>query len=147
VIPDQADAPSMLSQFDSLCECLYGSGQYFPASQGAPTKDRNIIATNKSQANLALNVFTENPQNLEKLRFVLENSNSVYSQYLAASSLKQLFTTHWSKIPSQEKVGIKDYLLNFLVNKGVNSDQQVLKMVIILLAKVVKMSWFDHPEL
>lgn len=26
-------------------------------------------------------------------------------------------------------------------------DQQVLKMVISLLAKIVKMSWFDHPEL
>lgn len=78
---------------------------------------------------------------------MLENSNSVYSQYLAASSLKQLFTTHWSKIIASEKVGIKDYLLNFLVNKGVSSEQQVLKMVIILLAKVVKMSWFDHPEL
>jgi hypothetical protein len=37
--------------------------------------------------------------------------------------------------------------LNFLVNKGVSSDAQVLKMVIILLAKVVKMSWFDNPEI
>jgi hypothetical protein len=35
----------------------------------------------------------------------------------------------------------------FLVNKGVSCEQQVLKMVIILLAKVVKMSWFDHPEI
>lgn len=35
----------------------------------------------------------------------------------------------------------------FLVNKGVSCEQQVLKMVIILLVKVVKMSWFDHPEI
>jgi exportin-7 len=117
------------------------------ATGGTPSKDRNLIATNKSQANSSLNIFTEDTQNLEKLRFVLENSTSAYSQYLAASSLKQLFTTHWSKIAANEKVGIKDYLLNFLVNKGVNSEQQVLKMVIILLAKVVKMSWFDHPEI
>ena len=58
-----------------------------------------------------------------------------------------MFTTHWLKIPVEEKVGIKDYLLNFLANKGINCEQQVLKMVIILIAKVIKMSWFDHPEL
>jgi exportin-7 len=105
------------------------------------------MAQNKNQANNSLNSFTENPNNLEKLRFVLENSTSTYSQYLAASSLKQLFTTHWSKIANPEKVGIRNYLLMFLVNKGVSCEQQVLKMVIILLAKVVKMSWFDHPEI
>ena len=137
----------MLAQFDSLCACLFAGGQYLAATGGAPTKDPNLVAQNKSQADSSLNSFTENPNNLEKLRFVLENSTSTYSQYLAASSLKQLFTTHWPKIANHEKVGIKDYLLMFLINKGVSCEQHVLKMVIILLAKVVKMSWFDHPEI
>ena len=54
---------------------------------------------------------------------------------------------HWSGIPPQEKIAIKDYILNFLATKGVQLNMQVLNMIIILLAKVVKMSWFDHPEL
>jgi hypothetical protein len=54
---------------------------------------------------------------------------------------------HWQVIPPQEKIAIKDYILNFLASKGPQLNTQVLNMIIILLAKVVKMSWFDHPEL
>jgi hypothetical protein len=61
--------------------------------------------------------------------------------------LKGLFTKSWLSIPTQEKLAIKDYILNVLATKGVQFNQQVLKMIITLLAKVVKMSWFDHPEL
>ena len=64
---------------------------------------------------------------------------------MAASALKRLFTTYWSKIPVEEKLSIKDFLINFMVQNEKNHDQQVIKMVIILLAKVTKMSWFDHP--
>jgi hypothetical protein len=39
-------------------------------------------------------------------------------QALAATGLKNLFTKHWSGIPSQEKLAIKDYILNFLAQKG-----------------------------
>ena len=81
------------------------------------------------------------------LRYFIENSNSKYVKYLSASALKQLFTTHWTKIPVQEKFAIKDYMLQYLRDQGPQMDQQVLKMVISLLAKIVKMSWFDHPEL
>lgn len=47
----------------------------------------------------------------------------------------------------QEKVSIKDYLLNFLATRSLNCDEQVRNMIIIVLAKIAKMSWFDHPEL
>ena len=61
--------------------------------------------------------------------------------------MKQIFSTHWAKIPVQEKVSIKDYLLNFLAQKGLSCDDAVRNMIIIVLAKIAKMSWFDHPEL
>jgi hypothetical protein len=37
--------------------------------------------------------------------------------------------------------------MNWLVQRGSISENQVVKMVVIVLAKVIKMSWFDHPEL
>ena len=64
---------------------------------------------------------------------------------MAASALKRLFTTYWTKIATEEKLSIKDFLINFMAQNEKNHDQQVIKMVIILLAKVTKMSWFDHP--
>ncbi len=84
---------------------------------------------------------------MAKLRFFLEQSRNSYAQYLAASGIKQLLTDQWLKVETQEKLQIKNYLLQFLAQKGPEADRQVLKMVIVLLCKVAKMSWFDHPEL
>ena len=42
---------------------------------------------------------------------------------------------------------MKDYLLRFLVERGSQLQKQVLKMVITLLAKLVKISWLEHPML
>jgi hypothetical protein len=66
---------------------------------------------------------------------------------LAASALKNLLGDNWLKIPIQEKMVIKDYLLGFLANKALGCDKQVMRMMILLLARICKLSWFDHPEL
>jgi hypothetical protein len=66
---------------------------------------------------------------------------------LAASGMKAIFSDHWNKIPVEEKMAIKDYLLNYLATNAFQSDRQVMKMMIILLAKISKLAWFDHPEL
>ncbi len=77
----------------------------------------------------------------------LEHSRNQYAQYLSASALKNILGENWNKIPVQEKMAIKDYLLNFLANKALGCDKQVMRMMIILLARICKLSWFDHPEL
>lgn len=65
---------------------------------------------------------------------------------MAASALKQLIEKHWSQIPGTEVVSLKTTLLNYLANKGCECEQQVLKMVIMLLVKVVKLAWNDQPS-
>lgn len=66
-------------------------------------------------ADSELKKFTEEVSNLGALKFYLENSNSKFVQFVAASALKQLFTEHWSLIPVGEKVEITDFLVNFLL--------------------------------
>lgn len=44
-------------------------------------------------------------------------------------------------------MSIKDYCLNFLVNKALASDKNVMKMILQLLAKICKLSWLDNVEL
>ena len=43
-------------------------------------------------------------------------------QFVAVSALKQIFTIHWTKIPVEEKLSIKDFLINFMVQKEANLD-------------------------
>ena len=77
----------------------------------------------------------------------MELSTNKYVQFLSATSLKNLLGEHWTKIPLNEKMAIKDYLLNFLASKAFIVDKEVMKMMIVLLAKICKLSWFDNPEL
>ncbi|CDW76789.1 importin-n-terminal domain-containing protein [Stylonychia lemnae] len=121
-----------LPEFEQLCNILYGSQSNHDAKQ---------------QADLKLKSFTESIESIPRLKHFLEVSNNEFSQYLSASALKNLLGDNWLKIPLEEKVAIKEYLLNFLANKALKCNRQVMKMMIILLAKISKLSWFDHPEL
>ena len=59
--------------------------------------------------------FTEDVSNLGALKYYLEKSTFKYTKFVAVSALKQLFTTNWLKIPVEEKLSIKDFMINFLV--------------------------------
>lgn len=97
-----------LKTYEQMCQTLYGPNQ----SQQA-----------KSAADEQLKQFSENTENVPKLKYILENSQSVYAQYLSASALKNLFSVHWNKISVQEKVAIKSYLIEFLAKKTNNCEQ------------------------
>lgn len=139
-----AQAPIQLQQqlahFDGLCSTLYEGAV---AGRGATSQ------LEKQKADEELKKLTEDLASLGSLKFFLENSQSKYAQFVAASGLKNIFTRHWNKIELAEKLAIKDYLVAFLAKKAEQpqSDTQVVKMVITLLCKVVKMSWFDHPQI
>ena len=77
----------------------------------------------RQRADLELKIFTEDVSNLGALKLYLEKSSSKYVQFVAASALKQLFTEHWGKIPVHEKLSIKDFLVNFLVQQEASLDQ------------------------
>ena len=89
--------------FELLCDQLYGS---------------NIDTQTRQSADNALKTFIEEPGNLGLLKQFLENTQQVHAQALAASALKNLFVKHWAVITADEKIAIKDYILNFLAAKG-----------------------------
>ena len=48
-----------------------------------------------------------------------------------------------------EKIGIKKYLVNYLMQTEIvtKQDKQVTKMMMLLLAKIAKLAWFDDAEI
>lgn len=63
--------------------------------------------------------------------------------------MKQLLQDNWLKISGPEKEEIRKYLVNYLKDANIvlNKDKQVVKMMILLLSKIVKLSWFDDPDI
>jgi hypothetical protein len=68
---------------------------------------------------------------------------------MGASAMKTLLSERWVKIPMNEKVAIKQYLVSYLSNTEVviHQDKQVVRMMILLLAKIAKLAWFDDAEI
>ena len=59
-----------------------------------------------------------------------------------------MVTDNWLKIPAQEKTAIKTYILTFFEGDQVLSrDKQVVKMLMLLLAKIAKLSWLDDQDI
>ena len=56
---------------------------------------------------------------------------------------------HWHQIPQPEKTAIRQYALNYLMDESVAlaHDQQVVKMMMLLLAKITKLGWFDDVDI
>ncbi|CDW71253.1 exportin-like protein [Stylonychia lemnae] len=77
----------------------------------------------------------------------LEISTINYVQFLSASALKNLLTEHWSQISFDDKFNTKFYILNYLCGKALQQDRQVMNMMMTLLAKILKMSWLDLPDM
>jgi len=48
-----------------------------------------------------------------------------------------------------EKVGVKNYLISYLLNTEVviRQDKQVVRMMVLLLARIAKLSWLDDVDI
>lgn len=101
------------------------------------------------EASQKLEAYNNNVQNLPKLKHFIENSSNQYAKFLAASALKQILSEYWLKIPLEEKTAIRRYLLNYLMSEAtvLSHEKQVVKMMMLLLARITKLGWFDDADI
>ena len=64
-------------------------------------------------------------------------------QYLCASSIKNLLYENWTQVSTTDKNDIKYFIFNFLQGKGLACERQTLNMMMALLARIIKLTWFD----
>ncbi|CAB3987622.1 exportin-7-like, partial, partial [Paramuricea clavata] len=118
-----------LGQLEVLCKQLYESTD----------------AAVRGQAEKALISFTESPDCLQKCQYVLERGTSSYSQLLAASSISKLISRNSGVLTVQQKVDIRNYVLNYLGSRP-KLLPFVRQALIQLLARITKLSWFDSQK-
>lgn len=61
--------------------------------------------------------------------------------------MKEIFVSHFAKIELADKMAFKSILINFLITQGPSCDNQVVKMVIMVLTKIAKKAWVVAPDL
>lgn len=71
------------------------------------------------------------------------NFQAPYAQKFAAWVLTKLVTSYWAQIGLEERVQLRNYVLNYLANKGPQLEQYVRLELSTLLCRVTKLGWSD----
>ncbi|KAK2198310.1 bifunctional Armadillo-like helical/Armadillo-type fold/Exportin 4-7-like [Babesia duncani] len=123
---------SELQQIELLCQALYG-GQ--PAHQ--------------NEAHEVLMPLLGDVQKIPLLREILANSSNLQALLFASSGLVSLFTSHWSQVSDVQKKELREFLLNYLYNRGpemLKCAHEVLGQFIRLYCRIVKLGWLEEAN-
>lgn len=121
-------SPADLARIERLCNQLYAA--HDPASRSAAESVLIPFSNSSTQC-------------LATCTWILDNSSSGYAQKFAAWTLTKVVTTHWSQISQDERVQLRNYVLNYLANKGVGLEHFVRLELATLLCRVTKLGWGD----
>ncbi|KAG1667827.1 Exportin-7 [Nymphon striatum] len=121
-----------LTQLEALCEQLYEVRSIQDASQ-------------RQEAEKALVNFSVSPDCLSKCQLLLERGNSSYAQLLAATTITKLLPRNNVSLSIRQKLDIRNYILNYLATRP-KLATYVVQALIQLLARLIKLSWFDYEK-
>ncbi|VWU50246.1 Ran-binding protein, putative [Hepatocystis sp. ex Piliocolobus tephrosceles] len=123
---------SEIQQLQVLCQAMYCGNK-----------------EEQNQAHTILLPLVSNVGNVGKLKTILGNTNHVHTLIFTTSGLLQLITTEWNKIEQNEKDELKEFVISYLYNKGVellNLSSNILGNFVRLYVRIVKLSWLENTN-
>ncbi|KAH1005287.1 hypothetical protein HUJ04_006300 [Dendroctonus ponderosae] len=119
-----------IRRLELLCKQLYES------------QDSGI----RSEAEKSLVVFQDSSNALTKCQALLDRGDSAYAQLLAATTLTKLVSRSSHGLSVQQRVDIRNYILNYLATRP-KLPTFVVQALVTLFARITKLGWFDaHKE-
>lgn len=121
-----------LQQLQVLCEAMYCGNK-----------------EEQNQAHTILLPLVNNVGNVGKLKNILANTDHVHTLIFTTSGLLQLITNEWNKIDQNEKEELKEFVITYLYNKGVdllNSSPSILGNFVRLYVRIVKLGWLENTN-
>ncbi|KAG9454969.1 hypothetical protein H6P81_007873 [Aristolochia fimbriata] len=117
-----------LQQLEALCERLYNSQD----------------SAERAHAESTLKCFSVNTDYIQQCQYILDHALTPYALMLASSSLLKQVTEH--SLSLQLRLDIRNYLMNYLANRGPDLQPFVTASLIQLLCRVTKFGWFDDDR-
>lgn len=115
-----------LTQLELLCKQLY----------------ETTSSEERSKAESSLVAFSNSPDCLNKCQLLLERGVSSYAQLLAATTLTKLVSRTPSALSPQQRLDIRNYILNYLATRG-KLAPFVTQALVQLYARITKTGWFE----
>lgn len=121
-------SPADLARVEALTEALYSAHD---ATQRS-TAENQLLPL----ARCATSV-------LPRFTWILDNSSSPFAQKFAAWALTKIVTANWAHVSTTERVQLRNYVLQYLANKGTGLQHFVRLELSTLLCRVTKLGWSD----
>ncbi|CUM66029.1 uncharacterized protein PRCAT00003683001 [Priceomyces carsonii] len=118
-----------ISVFDLVVETFYkGSG------------------LDQQMAQTLLNQFQEHPESWKRSDQILSSSSNPQSKYIALSCLNKLIQYRWRTVPENERIGIRNFIVNMIIslcdNEEVFETQKALiNKIDLTLVSILKQEW------
>lgn len=125
---------STLTEVERLCGVLY----------------ENHDPANFQAAQEQLLELQSDPNFIPQCQHILDNSSNPYALVLASSSLEILVTKFWTNFENDNKLEMRNYILNYLANGTggtVNLEDYVVGYLAKLACRITKLGWFDSMDL
>ena len=87
-----------------------------------------------------------NAEFIPQCKFILDNTQQPFAQILASNSLEVLMSQFWNNFGSEQKLEIRNYILNYLAARAQSSEEFVINSLSKLVCRITKLGWFDGQE-
>ena len=121
---------SQIVQVEALCHALY---------QGSNQQQR-------AEAQTQLLTLQSSAEYIPQCQFILDNSQQSYAQLMASTSLEILITQFWNNFTAEQKLDIRNYILNYLAAHAHTLQEYVVGSLAKLACRITKLGWFDSAE-
>ena len=119
-----------LSQVEALCHALYLGN--------SPSQ--------RAEAQASLLALQSSVDFIPQCQFILDNSQQSYAQLLASTSLEVLITQYWNNFTLEQRMEIRNYVLNYLATHAHTLVDFVADSLSKLACRITKLGWFDGGE-
>lgn len=107
---------------------------------------------NQKQAQSVLNRFQEHPESWKFVDNILSNSSNAQSKYIALSCLNKLIQYRWKMIPEEERIGIRNFIVNMIISlcndeAEFETQRALINKIDLTLVSILKQEWpHNWPE-
>ncbi|KAI3404076.2 CRM1 [Candida oxycetoniae] len=101
---------------------------------------------NQKKAQSILNQFQEHPDSWKFVDNILSNSTNSQSKYISLSCLNKLIQFRWKTIPEDERVGIRNFVVNMIISLCNNESEfetqrALINKIDLTLVSILKQEW------
>jgi exportin-7 len=100
----------------------------------------------RAEAQQQLLTLQSSAEYIPQCQFILDNSLQPYAQLMASTSLEMLITQFWNNFTAQQKLEIRNYMLNYLAVQAPKLQEFVVGSLSKLTCRITKLGWFDCNE-